>query len=208
MDIGADYKGRIVHSTPGRLRIQFSSSAAVERAHPLIVSTLADVVGILSVEGRPITRSLVITYDPHNPEAGRIISERITAEGIEIDETTISSSYEGPTTAVGDGITGFFTSMNSRVREATGGFLDARDIFPLTLFTFGLVRVMQGRINEIPWYNLLYYGYSTFFSLHGRKGERQQTAQEVLKQRYASGNITKRQYRDMLKEIEAPAPTD
>ena len=202
-------KARVAHHTPGRLRLQVQRGAEVSEAHRRILASVAALPGVEQVEVRPASRSVVVHYTPAQLELQRLLDEGVTAATIDLVEEgvrAVASTASG--TTVGRSIVTSVGRVNTGIGSATGGTLDLRDIFPLTLFGFGLRRLAEGSLQPVPWYNLLYYGYSTFMALHGKKGSPASTepdAREILARRYAVGEINRDEYREMLAEIESPA---
>jgi heavy metal translocating P-type ATPase len=71
----------IAHSVRGRLRVRYPSHW-LEPRYAAIESGLATMPGIRAVQGRPLTGSLRIDYDPHRLAAGSIVDrlDQMTAE--------------------------------------------------------------------------------------------------------------------------------
>ncbi|MDA8218898.1 MAG: hypothetical protein M0Z94_14925 [Dehalococcoidales bacterium] len=197
-------RAQVMHASPGRLRIRFEKGVNIDEMASRLETALADALGVTSVQPRPVARSVLITFDPSVAEAPEVLDRGLSTAAIELtgEPSTAPSGRPGGT-AVGNSVVDVFRRANGRLGVTTGGFLDLRDVFPLTLFGFGLRRVAQGQLQPIPWYNLLYYGYSTFAALHARRGgsQAEPDAREILRRRYARGEITRRQLRGMLEEL-------
>jgi copper chaperone CopZ len=196
-------RARIAHAMPGRLRLRLERRAEVDRIAQSIREALGDVPGVIAVDAKPAARSLVIQYDQTALPPERLIERLVSDGGIALVPPGGGTAYEPARgTATGRTISSAMGALNVSLGKATQGFFDLRDVFPLTLFGFGLRRVAQGRLQPMPWYNLLYYGYSTFYALHGRRGAGEPDAKEIIRRRYARGELSGDQFRQMIRDLE------
>lgn len=203
MASGTQAMARVVHAMPGRVRLRFRADVDVGIVAQRMREALAELVGGLAVEPRPASRSVLIRYDHRQAELRRLLDECLPAGAVEPVETGAREpGAVAGETSVGRSVVGSVSAINAGIGRITGGFLDLRDVFPLTLLAFGLRRVAQGNLQPMPWYNLLYYGYSTFAALHGRRAVAEPSAREILRRRYARGELTRAQYRQMMAELE------
>lgn len=205
-------RAKIAHNVPGRLRLQLERGADIEDAARRLESRVAKMPGVQGVQVHSSTRSVLINYSPTEIELARLLDEGVAASTIELFEEGVASAGRiiGQT-AVGRQVVRAVGTVNVQLEKSTGGVLDLRDAFPMTLFGLGLWRVAQGALQPVPWYNLLYYGYSTFVALHGRRGSAppvQPDALEILARRYASGEIGRDDYRNMLADLAASANSE
>ncbi len=199
-------KARIAHHMPGRMRLRFERASDVPEAARRLEVALAETPGVRSVEARPAARSVVVHYDAIELKLEHLIEEGFPSAAVELlEEGTRVLATEAGKTAVGRSVVTAVGTLNEGVEKATGGVLDLRDAFPLTLIGLGVRRVLQGNLQPIPWYNLLYYGYSTFVNLHSRRPAHSQAgldAREILARRYALGELSREELRVMLAELE------
>jgi hypothetical protein len=192
---------------PGRVRIRFGSRAGFASAHEDLSGRLGSTPGVKAVEVKPLSRSLVVHHEPEYPDMWATIEGILGEVGV-ILEGDEFPAYEVPgLTNVGQSIVGAVSSANKRIGRATGGHLDLRDVFPLTLFGIGVWEIVRGRAARMPWYNLVFYGYTIFYTLHTRREAKGPSAIEMLRQRYVKGEITRAQYRTRLKEIGGESET-
>jgi hypothetical protein len=194
-------KAAIAHSIPGRLRLKFATPAAASGAGDLMATRLGSVEGIQSIDSRGASRSLVICYVPRVLGEEPLIDRYLPSAGIDISGFDPKTTAQYGLTAVGRSIVNTVSKSNKAVRNVFTGALDLTDLFPLTLVAFGLLRVARGQLQPMPWYNLLYYGYSVFYTLHAKRAPASPDARETLKERYVKGEITKRRYLDLLADI-------
>jgi hypothetical protein len=201
-------RARIAHRVPGRLRLRFEPGADIQGTALGLEELLGRRPGFAGLETRPAARSIVVRYDPAQLDLERLLGEGALAEVFELLRDTTQEAAGAGETSIGRTVLGVVGAANGGIRRATGGFADLRDVFPLTLFGFGLQRVAQGNLQPVPWYNLLYYGYTTFNSLHGRsKSEPEPDAVEILRRRYARGELSDDEFSGMMARLGAPLPT-
>ncbi len=201
-------RARVVHHVPGRMRLRFDRDVDVDQAAAQLRTTLSQRPGVRSVEAHPRTRSVLVSYDAALLDIAEAVEEGFPEAAVEILEhglDVVASAASG--TRVGRGVVKAVGGANARLEQVTGGILDLRDAMPLTLFGLGIRRLLQGGIEPVPWYNLLYYGFSTFSMLHGEGHGHHHGAEpsaiEIVRQRFARGEITRTQYRHMLAELES-----
>ncbi len=201
---------RVVHHVPGRMRLRFDRGVNVGSAADRLRSSLAEHTGIQAVEPRPQSNSVIVRYDAAVMDIQRMLDEGFPAAAVELLEAVppaIARVASG--TAVGRVVVKAVDRANTRLDRATGGLLDFRDVLPLSLFGLSIRRLVQAGFEPVPWYNLLYYSFSTFSMLHGEApahhNHPEPDALEILRQRFARGEISRTEYREMLAELQRPA---
>jgi hypothetical protein len=206
MSSNGTVKVEIVHHVPGRMRLRFERGVdVVESAHKL-ETALAGVPGLKGLDLRPAARSVVIQYAPTEIEPGYTFEDRLLEAGIEFltQEIRAAARVAGKT-AVGDSIVRFAKSRNVELEKASNGLVDLRDAVPLSLVGLGLLKVFQGSLTRVPYYNLIYYGYSIFVNLHnhynGTPRTQEPDALEILRRRRARGELSREEYRELLAEL-------
>ena len=200
---GVPARARVAHAMPGRVRLRFERPVDVEELAKRLATDLRDLGGTVVVVPKPTTRSIVIEYDPGEIQSQRLLGEGLRAAAVEVLQPG-AHAPAAPTgeTAVGRTITNAVGTTNASVGRATRGTLDLRDAFPLTLFGLGLGRVLRGQVEPVPWHSLLYYGYSIFSALHAPRGTSEPDAVEIVRRRYARGELSAEEYRALLAELE------
>ena len=209
MAAGAD-SARVVHHVRGRMRLRFDRDVNVSSAADRLRSSLAEHPGVQTIEPHPRTHSVVVRYDAAVMDIQRLLDEGFPAAAVEILDTGVGAIARiASGTAVGKSVVRAVGTANSRLDHATGGVLDLRDVMPLALFGLGIRRLIQAGAEPVPWYNLIYWGFSTFSILHGdtpalpRPPE--PDALEILRQRFARGEISRAEFREKLAELRATA---
>ncbi|HJY84224.1 MAG TPA: hypothetical protein VKK81_24450 [Candidatus Binatia bacterium] len=175
---------RVVHAIPGRIRLK----VAQVRENPALASELqtrlATIHGIRQVEVNPRTGSVLVLYEAQNtasPDALGALTESLAAlfPGFDPKDaaTWQPSSTNGASLApslTGD-LTSFFSVLNSRVNQVTGGNADLKILLPLALFLFGVRGLLASEKLTFPtWYDLFWFSLGTFFMLNPMPSEKQQ----------------------------------
>ena len=203
-------RARVVHHAPGRMRLRFEKGADVPEAARRLEAACGEVPGVRAIELRPAARSIILRYNPAELEPQRLLDEvHLTASVKLVEEGAHLQAREPDGTAVGQSVLGAFGVANTRVRKVTRGIVDLRDAFPLALLGLGIRRVIQGNLEAVPWYVLLFYGYATFSDLHGRRRSPvEPAAAEIVRRRYARGELSRDEFREMLSELGKAQPPD
>ena len=198
-------RARLAHAMPGRMRLRFDKTADVALAAQRLRAALSESPGVLAIEPRAAARSVVIQYNPAELEARRLLEESLPAAAIELmGPGAQASDHSASGTLVGERLIRAISFANAGLAKATRDYLDLRDLFPLTLWAFGLRRVARSGFRPpMPWYNLLFYGFSAFTALHQRRraAQLQPDAREILRRRFARGELTPEQYREVRESL-------
>jgi len=197
-------KARVAHHVPGRVRLRFERGTDVREVARRIEASVAELPGIRGIEVRSAARSVVVHYRPAEVEPERLLTEGLAGAAIELAEEGARAPTGAPGgTLVGRGIVGALSAANAGLAKATRGTLNLADVFPLTLLGLGLRDVARRGVQPVPWYNLLYWGYAIFAELH-RQQESPPVpdAAEILRRRFARGELSRDELREMLAELE------
>lgn len=195
-------RARVAHHVPGRMRLRLDRGVDVQATAQQIHDTLISRDGFHRVEANPSARSVVVHYNPTQLELAHLLDEGIFLGVLDlVGEGTREIAKAVGGTRVSNGVVGSVASVNAGIGRVTGGLLDLRDVFPLTLFGFGIRRLAQGSLQAMPWYTLLFYGYSTFYALHGSKSAAEPDAPEIARRRFARGEISADELRRILAEL-------
>jgi hypothetical protein len=174
---------RIASSVPGRVRVRVRHP----RRHPRLMQhaedRLREQAGVGAVETNPVTGSVVVRYDPQQRstheildvlrDLGVIIGDVAHAEdelpGGDAGDRAVAAAI-GP---VGHSQTALtmvdaVDDLNQRLHRFTGGVVDLKVLFPLSLGAIGVTKVLRDglQLGDIPGYVLLWYAFDAFYKLH------------------------------------------
>lgn len=160
------YVARVVHQTPGRLRLRLPRELVNGRGAERLHEALAGLAGVQHVRLTPQASSLLVQYDPARvaPEA---LAAALQRAGIHLAPATTAPPPDEPT-ALGQLIDRLAGQLNERVDRATGHVLDLRTLLPVGLGALALREVLAGRVQAAPWYVLLWWSFDAYLKLRRR----------------------------------------
>jgi hypothetical protein len=171
---------KVVHTMPGRIRVKISRLKDNPALGREIQERLSGVQGIQEVMVNPVTASVLVLYDATEMDSfDSLISLAGTFAPLfpELNMSELQAWFDSS----GDDCNGqpsmaarlstFFGAVNHEVGKSTGG-LDLKLLLPLTLFFFGIRGLLVAEKVTFPaWYDLLWFGFGTFFMLNPRRVE-------------------------------------
>jgi hypothetical protein len=168
---------RIVHVLPGRVRLKASPVKGDPALAHKVQTKLRAISGVQEVQANPLTGSILLLVDLAKllePEAQAPLADAMVElfpeiEGLELADRIITGAGEaaaGPGDTLTEGLAGPISTLNTRLTNLTGG-IDLRLLLPLTLLYLGLRRLLTDKEAPVPaWYDLLWFGFSTFIMLN------------------------------------------
>lgn len=161
------YVARIVHQTPGRLRLRLPRELVNGRGAERLHEALAGLAGVQHVRLTPQASSLLVQYDPARvaPEA---LAATLQRAGVHLAPATAPAPSAAEPTALGQLIDRLAGQLNERVDRATGHLLDLRTLLPVGLGALALREVLAGRVQAAPWYVLLWWSFDAYLKLRRR----------------------------------------
>jgi len=162
---------KLVHALPGRVRLRVARVKGNPSLAQRAQKRLANVPGVIQVEAKPVTGSLLIRYDPLQltfPESWETLSATLAQLFPEMGEislwTWITSLTDqpgpSPDANPAGSIADFFTGK-------AAGSLDLKLLVPLTLFLFGARALWLAEKATFPaWYDYFWFAFSTFYMLN------------------------------------------
>lgn len=159
---------------PGRLRVRVPKELRNESSVYDLVSLVEGVSGLHRIDANAKTGGILIQYDPKLLDINQLMAMG-TAAGVigdielpksETQATNIVTNWPdvGQTARV---ILNGMKRVDQGVHNATNGVWDAKTLIPVGLLTLALVRALRtGKNSPIPWYTLIWYGYSSFMHWH------------------------------------------
>jgi hypothetical protein len=141
--------------------------------------TIASAEGVKHPSGRELLKA-AITLQEQGKEAFAHLEEviadlraEVEAELAEQSETHPPSEISSPShqqenSALAQTILNRITDLDTRIREATQGTVDARSLMPILLGGFALRQlVVKGlQLDDVPWYVLAWYSFDSFMKFH------------------------------------------
>jgi hypothetical protein len=155
---------RIVHASPGRIRVRIQpediGSPALDKAE----RALARVPGVRAVQTNPLARSLAVTYDHRVLGTEDLLAGAARAgfSFVAEPEDTVGTAKLRP---IDETITTFFRDADEQVRGNLGGAVDLRTLVPAGLALLALREILAGRLVGMPWYVLIWYSFDSFLKL-------------------------------------------
>ncbi len=157
---------RVVHASPGRLRLKVSPEAFQGEALSRAEQAFTGLQGLHSVQKSPLTGNLLILFDPKVLGPADLLAASASS-GVRLKvlppPERFSSNNGG--TAIGQAITGLVHGVDEWTSHHTGGVADLRTVVPVTLGAVALRELLAGRLAPVPWYALLWYAFETFTKL-------------------------------------------
>ena len=163
------YVARVLHHTPGRLRLRLPREALDARDTSPLTDALTGLQGVLQVRVARPASSLLVRYDPASVRLEDLMAALHRA-GLHVITTApdTAASPPGEPTALSRLIDRLAGQMDARVERATGHLLDLRTMVPLGLGALALREVLAGRLQAAPWYVLLWWSFDSYLKLRRR----------------------------------------
>jgi hypothetical protein len=159
---------RVVHASPGRIRVRVPREALSDGALREAERALAALPGVREVRKNPLASSIVINYDAHALDLPALLAA-IAQAGVTFvtpsDAREDSTDAAAESTSLARSLTAFFDKADRRLADATSGAADLRTLVPLGLAVLAAREVLAGRVTAAPWYALLWYAVDSFIKL-------------------------------------------
>lgn len=159
---------RLVSCLPGRVRLRVHPRHRQSHRLPAAVHSLQAHPQVHRVQANAKTGSLLIHHDRQEGTLEGILA---TLEDLGLIAVTLVAGEipSGPS-AVAVQLAGAIADLNQRVKEAAGGTVDLRLLFPLALALLSLrqLKVRGLQLDTVPWYVLAWYAFDSFIKLHER----------------------------------------
>jgi len=168
---------RIVHASPGRVRLK----ASPVKGNPALARQAQDklgaVPGVREVRANPLTGSVLLLLDKVKMRESEALAPLAAAlgglfpeiEALEIEAGIITGAGAAAPSPEGTPVEGLADSvgaLNARIAGLTGG-IDLRLLLPLGLLYLGVRQLLTAKKTPAPaWYDYLWFGFSTFIMLN------------------------------------------
>jgi Heavy metal associated domain 2 len=180
---------QLVHALPGRARFRVSWLRRDREEARRIAEQVASLPGIREVRVKPGTGSVLCTWDPARLDVapveeavrGATAVERVLAPN-EKPPIPSRAEFAVATSRVAGVTAALFKELDEEVLLATDGRLDLGTVTALGFFGAGALEVaVKGTIPAPPWFNLAWWGLSTFldFEKDAIRGAREAAQAEM-----------------------------
>jgi hypothetical protein len=149
---------RVVHHTRGRLRLRVPAPDGES-----LSDALASIPGIQATAWSPLTRGLLISYDPASTNADAILE----AVGNHPDFQLGDIDWDGrrppetqPTLA--EGVSRTVGELDERVHRLSRGTLGLGVLIPAALTLWAVSEIARGRVGPLSWSSALWYAHGLF----------------------------------------------
>ena len=165
---------KLVHHHPGRLRLRAMAFEKDAELVERVRARLDAVPGIVSVEHRKSTGSLLVVYQPGLVEPDVIVGAIAAAADLELPRDEPRDPDKPALVAIEVG-----REINAAVAELTGARADLKTLVPGGLVALATYAFFQQKGERLPrWDNLLYWSWSIFRDLHRDAFQKQSPASE------------------------------
>lgn len=153
---------RVVHSTPGRLRIRVPPAVA---AGDLAAAVLGE-PGVVGSRWSVRTRSLLVLYRPDAVDADALTDTVARLTGTRREPASNGPEPEpvsaGPGATLTGGLRDTVRVLDQRVQRATRGALGLGSLLPVALIGWALFEVVRGRTGPLAWSSALWYAHGLY----------------------------------------------
>jgi len=152
---------RIVHRSPGRLRLRVPALRENRELALRIEERLGDLPGVRELRTSAVTGSVLLLLDEESFDEGRW-TQVAEAEGL-IRLAPEEPEEPAPPGPRGASVWAAWQQANTTVHRASRGVLDLRTLIPLCLVLWSIRQILLDRpLARTPWYTLLWYAFGIF----------------------------------------------
>jgi hypothetical protein len=151
---------RVVHRSPGRLRVRVDRVRHDADLVQRIVERLSRVPGVTRIETAPETGSVLVLFEPSRFDEERL--ERAAREGdlFQLTQQPVEPQYAPRN---GGLVHSVWQNANIAVSQRSRGPLDLRTLVPLALVVWAIRQILTERpLARTPWYTLLWYAWGIY----------------------------------------------
>jgi hypothetical protein len=153
---------RIVHSTPGRLRIRVPPAVTTG---DLAAAVLGE-PGVVGSRWSARTRSLLVLYRPDAADADALTDTVARLTGTRREPAPNGRAHEPVSAEAGATLTGGLRDaardLDQRVQRATRGGHSLGSLLPVALIGWAVIEVVRGRSGPLAWSTALWYAHGLY----------------------------------------------
>src|SRR5919201_2553767 len=147
----------VVHRISGRLRVRVPPASD----GPQLRDAIGALPGVSSAAWSPLTRGLLVLYDPERADETTIVAAIAGHAEVEIQlRTEPGANGVRPTLAATT--TSLVSAIDARVSAATSGALGLGVLLPAALTLWAARELLRGRTGPIAWSTALWYAHGLF----------------------------------------------
>jgi len=147
----------IVHHIPGRLRVRVPAGAQVEG----LAEAVAALPGVISAAWSPVTRGLLVRYEPDRAEESTIVAA--IAEHLELDVVMpATAAANGHPATLATTVTSAVGELDARIARGTRGTVGLGLLVPAALTLWAGLEILRGRAAPLVWSSALWYAHGLF----------------------------------------------
>ena len=159
---------RVVHASPGRVRVKVPKEAFTDGALGEAERALGALRGVREVRRNPRAASVVVSYDPGLVDQPALL-DAVAAAGMAIvtpgDDGANGAGDPHYPVALAQLLGTPFRRADERLAAATRRGVDLRTLVPVGLALLAAREILAGRLGNAPWYTLLWYAFDSYIKL-------------------------------------------
>ena len=147
----------VVHRIPGRLRVRVPPGANGAQLR----DTVAALPGVSSATWSPLTRGLLVLYDPERADETTIVATIARHAEVDVLVPTEHVTNGARPTLVAT-TTSLVSAIDTRITVATGGAVGLAVLVPAALTLWAARELLRGRTAPLAWSSALWYAHGLF----------------------------------------------
>lgn len=155
---------RVVHASPGRLRLRVSREAFEDDALGRAERALTQLSGVRELRKNPLAGSILVSYDSRAVDVPGMLAV-VERAGMSVVAPGQAPTGSVDRTALSELITTSFDRADRGLAKVSGGKTDLRTLVPVTLAALAIRQIATGGATAVPWYALLWYAFDSFTKL-------------------------------------------
>jgi hypothetical protein len=148
---------QVVHQVPGRLRVRVPAGARADG----LAEAVAELPGVISAAWSPVTRGLLVRYDPDAADESAIVAA--IAEHAQVDvEMPAPPETNGHRPTLAGTVTSVVGDLDARIARTTQGAVGLGVLVPVALTLWAGLEILRGRAAPLVWSSALWYAHGLF----------------------------------------------
>jgi hypothetical protein len=148
---------QVVHHIPGRLRARVPAGARVEG----LTEAVAELSGVISAAWSPVTRGLLVRYDPDAADESAIVAAIAEHAQLDVEMPAPTETNGHRPTLVGT-VTSVVGEIDAGIARTTRGAVGLGVLVPVALTLWAGLEILRGRAAPLVWSSALWYAHGLF----------------------------------------------